>query len=149
MQLNPADFNRDHLLELLRPQEDARSLLKRVYAEPVRCGALAWQSCASNWQGQSLIDMMTEWSHLTSFTERSAHAGVPLLDRAHACRRGNVVLIAGQPQSGKTLLCMLACIGFVLPATWKGVALGGLNSALPHAAPALATLLTVRRVVKT
>lgn len=40
MQLNPADFTKERLLELLRPKEDALSLLKRVYAEPVRCGEL-------------------------------------------------------------------------------------------------------------
>jgi RecA/RadA recombinase len=48
-----------------------------------------------------------------------------VIDYLHACRRGTVLQLAGPEQSGKTLLCMLAAINFILPSEWAGQQLQG------------------------
>ena len=56
-------------------------------------------------------------------------AGLALLDHRWACRRGTVLQLAGAELAGKSLLCMLTTISFILPPTFANVALGGLAGA--------------------
>jgi hypothetical protein len=55
---------------------------------------------------------------------------VPLIDQLQACRRGTVLQLAGAHQAGKSLLCMLTAINFIIPSEWRGVPLPGLSGAL-------------------
>lgn len=59
-----------------------------------------------------------------------------MLDAVAAFRKGAAIEIDAATQAGKTTLCMEAAVRFILPASWQGTHIGGLEGANTNSCPA-------------